>query len=102
MNQFLYQYELNPVTWVYISSLMTIAIFFKFTRFWSIRNLDLVGLICLAPGLLLVSHGESVEQIVRRGGYAAVGVGHGEAVVVDVVGVGVNRRGTTARSPTTR
>lgn len=63
MNQFLYEYDLNLVTWVYISSLMTIAIFFKFTRFWSIRNLDLVGLICLAPGLLMVSRGEPVEQI---------------------------------------
>ena len=34
---------------------MILAIFFKFNRFWSVRNLDLIGLIFLTPGLLLVA-----------------------------------------------
>ena len=50
-------YRVNPTTWFYLSSLLSIAIFFKFNRFWSMRNLDLVGLILLAPGLLAVEYG---------------------------------------------
>ena len=57
MKGILFQYELNPTTWVYLSSLMTIGIYFKFRRFWSLRNLDLVCLIAFSPGLLLVYHG---------------------------------------------
>ncbi len=55
MREILFEYELNPTTWVYISSLMSIGIFFKFGRFWSIRNLDLLLLISFAPGLLMVA-----------------------------------------------
>ncbi|MCS7304982.1 MAG: hypothetical protein NZ602_07735 [Thermoguttaceae bacterium] len=64
MREILFEYELNPTTWVYISSLMTIGIFFKFGRFWSIRNLDLMLLIGFAPGLLMVAphRAEWVQQ----------------------------------------
>lgn len=55
MDKVLYQYELNATTWVYLSSLLTIAVFFRFNRVWSLRNLDLLGLIAFAPGLLLAS-----------------------------------------------
>jgi len=58
MRGVLFEYELNPTTWVYISSLMTIGIFFKFHRLWSVRNLDLIALLAIAPGPLLVSHGQ--------------------------------------------
>jgi hypothetical protein len=37
-----------------------IAVYFKFSRVWSVRNLDLLGLIMLAPGLLLVEYGRVV------------------------------------------
>ena len=50
-------YRVNPTTWFYLSSLLSIAVFFKFNRVWSMRNLDLVGLILLAPGLLAVEYG---------------------------------------------
>ena len=43
-----------PTTWAYLSSLLTIAVYFKFSRLWSVRNLDLIALVALAPGLLLV------------------------------------------------
>ncbi|MBN1590057.1 MAG: hypothetical protein JW888_11120 [Pirellulales bacterium] len=56
MHRVLFEYDLDPTTWVYLSSLMTIGIYFKFRRFWSVRNLDLAGLIAFAPGLLLVAH----------------------------------------------
>jgi hypothetical protein len=57
MSEILFQYEkINPATWVYLSSLLMIGLFFQFNRFWSVRNLDLVLLILLAPGLLMVNH----------------------------------------------
>jgi hypothetical protein len=56
MSEILLQYhKINPATWVYLSSLLMIGLFFKFNRFWSVRNLDLVLLILLAPGLLMVN-----------------------------------------------
>ncbi len=61
MQDILFEYKMHPTTWVYISALMTIGIFFKFHRFWSVRNLDLIGLIAFSPGLLLVSYGQ--EQL---------------------------------------
>jgi len=58
MGGILFEYEINATTWVYLSSLLILGIYFKFRRFWSVRNLDLVGLIAFAPGLLLASHGK--------------------------------------------
>lgn len=63
MSEILFQYQkVNPTTWVYLSSLLTIALYFKFSRVWSVRNLDLVGLVMLAPGLLMVEYGLSNEN----------------------------------------
>jgi hypothetical protein len=62
MQDILYDYEVNSTTWVYLSSLIIIAVYFKFRRFWSVRNLDLIGLILFAPGLLLVLHGWKVKD----------------------------------------
>ena len=65
MSEILFKYEqVAPTTWAYLSSLLTIALYFKFSRFWSVRNLDLVILILLAPGLLLVQYG--MDQRVDR------------------------------------
>lgn len=49
--------RIAPVTWVYLSSLLMLGLYFKFHRVWSVRNLDLILLILLAPGLLLVNYG---------------------------------------------
>ncbi|EMI25150.1 hypothetical protein [Rhodopirellula europaea] len=58
MSEFLLYYRRpDPTTWVYMSSFLTIGLFFVFRRFWSIRNLDIVLLILLAPGLLMVNEG---------------------------------------------
>jgi hypothetical protein len=60
MSDILFQYhKVEPTTWVYLSSLLMIGLFFKFSRFWSIRNLDVVLLILFAPGLILVDWGVS-------------------------------------------
>ncbi|MEX0641886.1 MAG: hypothetical protein WD468_04255, partial [Pirellulales bacterium] len=57
MQEILFQYyPVNPATWAYLSSLLSIALLFKFSRIWSLRNLDLIGLILLAPGLLMAEY----------------------------------------------
>jgi len=58
MEEILFQYQFSPTTWAYVSSIALIAFFFKFSRLLSVRNLDLIALIALAPGLLLVSYGQ--------------------------------------------
>ncbi|MFN0197716.1 MAG: hypothetical protein ACKVT0_13310 [Planctomycetaceae bacterium] len=45
---------MNHPTWFYLSFLLIMAVFFRFNRIWSIRNLDLVLLLLLSPGLLIV------------------------------------------------
>lgn len=67
MDAILPHYErVNPTTWAYLSSVLTIALYFKFSRLWSVRNLDLFGLILLAPGLLFVIHGQEKQMVVNQ------------------------------------
>src|SRR5437667_1953374 len=51
----------NATTWFYFSLLLAVALFFKFSRLLSIRNLDLLSLFLPVPGLLLLleSRGEN-------------------------------------------
>ena len=53
---------LGPEVWLFLSLLGCVTLFFKFSRFWSVRNLDLLLLFVLAPGmmLLLVGQGRSI------------------------------------------
>ena len=62
MSEILFQYrKIDPATWVYLSSILMLCLFFKFNRFWSVRNLDLILLILLAPGLLMVNKAAQAE-----------------------------------------
>jgi hypothetical protein len=62
MSEFLYHYRpVEPATWFYLSSLLAIGLFFKFSRMWSVRNLDLLMLILLAPGLLFIHYGRRLD-----------------------------------------
>lgn len=64
MSDFLPLYQkVDPTTWAYLSSLLMIGIFFKFSRFWSVRNLDIVLLILLAPGLIVAQKG--IAELIR-------------------------------------
>ena len=65
----LFQYEMLPTTWFYVSSLMILATFFRFNRFLSVRNLDIVGVIMFAPGLLCLSMGTSPSDSMTQIGY---------------------------------
>lgn len=58
MSEILFRYErLEPTTWAYLSALLIVALFFKFNRLLSVRNLDLALLLLLGPGLLCVRNG---------------------------------------------
>jgi len=64
MPDILFHYErVNPTSWAYLSSLLMLALYFKFNRIWSVRNIDLFLLILLAPGLLLVQWAAENEGI---------------------------------------
>jgi hypothetical protein len=45
---------LGPEVWLFLSLLSCVSLFFKFSRFWSVRNLDLLLLFVLAPGMMLL------------------------------------------------
>lgn len=63
MTEILFQYQkIEPTTWAYLSSLLIIGLYFKFNRFWSVRNLDLCLVILLAPGLLMVHYGGRLSR----------------------------------------
>ncbi len=60
MGEFPFGYErIAPTTWAYMSSLLMLALFFKFNRFWSVRNFDLLLIILVAPGLLMIDAGDA-------------------------------------------
>ena len=47
----------GPEIWLFITLLSCLTLFFKFHRFWSVRNLDLLMIFAMAPGMqLLVGH----------------------------------------------
>jgi len=62
MQEVLTGYSVNEPTWFYLSFLLIVAVFFKFGRVWSLRNVDLVLLLSISPGLLLVQYGESSDK----------------------------------------
>ncbi|QEH33017.1 hypothetical protein OJF2_15120 [Aquisphaera giovannonii] len=45
---------LVPEVWLFLSLLGCVTIFFKFSRVWSVRNLDLLLLFALVPGMMLI------------------------------------------------
>ncbi len=57
----LFQYEMLPTTWFYLSSLMILGVFFRFNRLLSVRNLDVLGLASMTPGLIYVAMGASFQ-----------------------------------------
>lgn len=61
----LYYRQVDPTTWAYLSSLLIIALYFKFNRIWSVRNLDLALLILLAPGLMLIHYGQELQSTAK-------------------------------------
>lgn len=62
MKELLYFYQPpEPATWIFLSSFMLLAVYFVFQRFFSIRNLDVLLLLLLSPGLLMVYEGRKLK-----------------------------------------
>jgi hypothetical protein len=61
----LYYQRPEPATWVFLSSFLLLGIYFVFHRFFSIRNLDIVLLLLLAPGLMMVYEGRRMSLATR-------------------------------------
>ncbi len=57
----LYYQRPEPATWVFLSSFLLFGLYFVFHRFWSLRNLDLILLVLLAPGLMMVYEGRRMR-----------------------------------------
>ncbi len=59
-------------TWFYLSLLLIVAVFFRFNRIWSLRNLDLALLLALSPGLLIAEIDSRAGFIWLFGASAAI------------------------------
>src|SRR6266540_4186731 len=53
----------NATTWFYFSLLLAIALFFKFARLLSVRNLDVLLLFGLVPGFLLLQESQARQVV---------------------------------------
>ena len=72
MDVILPEYCVSEPTWFYLSLLLILAVYFRFNRAWSVRNLDLALLLFVSPGLLMTKTPE-----LRSLGYAWLFVGTG-------------------------
>src|SRR5438477_10692783 len=52
----------NATTWFYFSFLLAVALFFKFSRFLSVRNWDVVTIFLLVPGILILEDARPTPQ----------------------------------------
>jgi hypothetical protein len=52
---------LGPPIWLFLTFLASLTLFFKFSRVWSVRNLDMLLLFALAPGMMRLV-GSGAEQ----------------------------------------
>jgi hypothetical protein len=68
----------NATSWFYFSLLLAVALFFRFTRFFSMRNWDVVTLFLLVPGLLLIT--EARTPVPESGNHIALRVAQTLAV----------------------
>lgn len=63
MSHLLFYYQRpEPATWVFLSSFLLLSIYFVFHRFFSVRNLDVMLLLLLAPGLMMVYEGRRMKM----------------------------------------
>lgn len=63
MESILVGYEVSLSTWAYLSGMLIVAVYFRFSRVWSSRNLDLLLLLLVSPGLLFVGIDDESTQI---------------------------------------
>jgi hypothetical protein len=86
----------NATTWFYFSLLLSVALFFKFSRILSVRNWDIVTIFLLVPGVLLIEDAQPNLAQKRIAAATVIGnlSGHALAGPAD----GINMAGGLARS----
>src|SRR5438309_4495003 len=68
----------NATTWFFFSFLLAMALFFKYSRLLSVRNVDVVMIFLLVPGLLVLQAARQpgpVEQLPATQYMALIGEG---------------------------
>ncbi|RUL89038.1 hypothetical protein [Tautonia sociabilis] len=80
---------LGPEIWLLLTLLMSVSIFVSFRRPWSLRNLDLLLLFVLAPGIMALVGGEGETTIVP---FLWLFVGTGLWLLRCLVDLGLPRR----------
>lgn len=53
----------NSTTWFYCSFFLTIALFFRFDRVFSLRHSDILGLFLMIPGLLCIQEAHALKNL---------------------------------------
>ena len=80
---------LPPEVWMFLTILSCLFLFFKFGRFWSVRNLDLLLLFAQTPGMVrLVGRGEAQSW----SAFVLLFAGTGVWLVRCLVDLGFSRR----------
>src|SRR6516225_1881315 len=51
----------SATSWFYLSLLLAVALFFKFSRLLSVRNWDVLTLFLLMPGFLILAEGSGYQ-----------------------------------------
>ncbi|APW61359.1 hypothetical protein [Paludisphaera borealis] len=80
---------LGPATWLFLSFLGCVTLFFKFSRFWSIRNLDLILLFALVPGMMMIVGSRPAQPFAA---YVLLFLGSAAWLVRCLVDLGFSRR----------
>lgn len=52
----------NAASWFYFALMLAVALFFKFNRFFSIRNWDILSLFLLVPGFLFLQEAHRISD----------------------------------------
>jgi hypothetical protein len=82
---------IGPEVWLFLSLLGCVTLYFKFSRVWSVRNLDLLLLFAVAPGLMmLVGNGGGGQQPWIP--FALLFLGSALWLVRCLIDLGLNRR----------
>lgn len=80
---------LGPVIWLFLSLLATLTLFFKFSRIGSVRNLDMLLLFALAPGLMMLVGSGAAQP---WSGFLWLFAGSGLWLARCVIDLGLTRR----------
>jgi hypothetical protein len=80
---------IGPGVWLFLSLIGCVTLFFKFSRVWSVRNLDLLLLFAVAPGLMMLVPVRHNQPWVA---FALLFLGAGLWMVRCLVDLGLSRR----------